>query len=112
MKKIKLLMMSIAFAGFTGCAHSVMRGSVAMKISANEAHVCLGKGEIEAGDRVRLFRNVCTGKGVGDRDIGRGSCEKKEIGMGSVQEVLNSHYSIVKFDQGVQFEEGTFVEKK
>ena len=100
-------------AGLSGCAHSVMRGSVAMKTSENEAHVCMGKGEVAAGDRVTLYQNVCVGKG-GNRSggAGGGSCEKKEVGMGSVQEVLNEHYSVVKFDQGVKFEEGSFVEKK
>lgn len=112
MKTLIFLITAMMVAGLSGCAHSVMRGSVAMKISENEAHVCLGKGEIAVGDRVTLYRNACVGKGGGSRSGGGGgSCEKKEVGMGSVQEVLNQHYSVVRFDQGVQFEEGSFVEK-
>ena len=113
MKTSTLILASLTILGLSGCAHGIMRGSVAMKTSDNEAHVCLGKGEVKAGDRVALFRNVCAGKGGGIRGGGGGgSCEKRELGKGTVQEVLNEHYSVVKFDPGIQFEEGTFVEKQ
>ena len=96
----------------SGCAHGLMRGSVAMKTSENEAHVCLGKGEVKAGDRVQVFRNVCPARSGGKYGGGGGLCRKEEVGSGTVEEVLNDHYSVVKFDPGVPFEEGTFVEKK
>ncbi|MGE3681008.1 MAG: hypothetical protein AB7G93_04720 [Bdellovibrionales bacterium] len=113
MKHMRTSLTIAALIALSGCAHGVMRGSVAMKTNDNEAHVCMGKGEVKAGDRVTLFRNVCTAKGGGTRyGGGGGSCEKRELGMGTVQEVLNEHYSVVKFDSGIQFEEGTFVEKK
>ena len=66
-----------------------------MKTSDDEAHVCLGKG---GGGRA--------GSG------GYGSCEMKELGMGTVKEIINEHYSVVKFDSGVPFEEGTVVERR
>ena len=109
---MKTLILLVMIAGFSGCAHNVMRGSVAMKISDNEAHVCLGKGEVAVGDRVTLFRNACVGAAGTSGDRGGASCEKKEVGMGSVQRILNQHYSVVKFDQDVQFDEGSFVEKR
>jgi hypothetical protein len=109
MKKNLFLVMVLAAIGLSGCAHGIMRGSVAMKISDTEAHVCMGRGEVMAGDRVKLFKSVCVGK---DRSGRSASCEKKELGMGTVEEVLNDHYSVVKFDQGVQFEEGAIVEKQ
>lgn len=112
MKKLTLVFSIVMIAGLSGCAHKVMRGTVAMKTSENEAHVCMGKGEVAVGDKVTLFRNECVGKGVGDRPGGGGTCEKKEVGSGMVQEVLNQHYSVVRFAQGVQFEEGSFVEKR
>ena len=97
--------------GLSGCAHSVMRGTVAMKTGDDEAHVCLGKGEVKSGDRVNIFKNVCTGKGASIRLTGTvGSCEIKDLGMGTVKDIINDHYSVVKFDPGVQFEEGTMVE--
>ena len=112
MKASMILTTIMIAAGLSGCAHSVMRGSVAMKTSDNEAHVCLGKGEVAVGDRVALFKNVCVGTGGTSGDRGGPSCEKKEVGMGSVQKILNQHYSVVKFDQGVQFDEGSVVEKR
>lgn len=113
MNKLVLLATTVIFTGLSGCAHQAMRGSIAMKTGENEAHVCLGKGEVKAGDRVAVYRNVCVAKGGGTRTSGpAGSCEKKEVGMGSVLEVLNDHYSVVKFDAGVQPEEGLVVEKK
>lgn len=98
----------------TGCAHGLMRGSVAMKVSDTEAHVCMDKTEAKVGDRVTLFKNACTGSSGGIR-TGLGaprSCEKVQLGQGTVTEILNNHYSVVKFDAGVPFEEGTFVEKR
>ena len=31
------------------CAHSLMRGSVVMKISDHQAHICMGRGEVAQG---------------------------------------------------------------
>ncbi len=84
-----------------------------MKTSADEAHVCLGQGEVKTGDRVNIFKNVCTGRGTSVRISGTaGSCEMKELGMGTVKDIINDHYSVVKFDPGVIFEEGTLVERR
>lgn len=96
------------------CAHSGMRGGVAMKTTENEAHVCLGDREAKVGDRVTAFTNICPPRGGrpsdgGARDV---TCEKRKIGEGTVTALLNEHYSVVKFDDGVQFDEGTFVEKR
>ena len=97
-----------------GCAHGLMRGSVAMKVSDTEAHVCMDNTEAKVGDRVTLYKNNCPTTGGGARSgLGAGGrCEKVELGQGSVTEILNQHYSVVKFDPGVPFEEGTFVEKR
>lgn len=98
----------MAMLSFAGCAHSTMRGSVAMK-DGDEAHVCLGDKEVKAGDRVALFQNQCTRGGgkVGAAD----PCHKVKVGGGEVIRTLNEHYSIVKVDSGVPFQEGTVVEK-
>src|SRR5689334_10544955 len=108
MKVKSCLVLAATIVALSGCAHSVMRGTVAMKTSDSEAHVCMGKGEVNASDRVTLFRNVCAAGSPRRRVL----CEKREIGKGTVQGVLNEHYSVVKFDPGVEFEEGTFVEKR
>jgi hypothetical protein len=112
MMRIKNLVTSTLLLVATGCAHGTMRGSVAMKASNDEAHVCLGNNEVKAGDRVTLFKNVCT-RNQGDAQIESfQSCEKVRLGSGTVERILNEHYSLVKVDQGVSFEEGTVVEKQ
>lgn len=93
----------------SGCAHSAMRGSVAMKTSENEAHVCMDKSEAKVGEKVRLFTSKCAPKGSPKTKDGS-YCEKVYLGDGVVTANLNDHYSVVKFDDGVKFEEGTFVE--
>lgn len=113
MKMKKFTLVLIASIGLSSCAHSVMRGTVAMKTSSDEAHVCLGQGEVKAGDRVTLIKNVCSGKASSiDGGAGGRTCQLKQLGMGTVQSILNDHYSVVKFDQGVPFEEGTLVERR
>lgn len=98
-----------ALALMMGCAHGTMRGSVAMKVSENEAHVCLGDNEVKAGDKVTLFRSECD-PNSGQGKAGR-SCKKIKLGEGTVEKTFNEHYSQVKVNSGVPFEEGTIVEK-
>lgn len=96
-----------------GCAHSAhTRGSVALKHSAQEADICLGKDEVKPGDRVSLFKNVCKPRSrKGSEDIEYSSCTKTKLGEGRVMQVLDGHYSTINVDSGVSFEEGAIVEK-
>ena len=82
-----------------------------MKASEDEAHVCLGNNEVKTGDKVNLFKNICTSKGRA-ADGGGAGCEKRFLGEGEVSQILNQHYSVVKVAKGVPFEEGTIVEKQ
>lgn len=97
----------------SGCTHGLMRGSVAMKVSDTEAHVCIDNSEAKVGERVTLYKNKCPSKANSSR-LGLSSerCEKLYLGQGTITEILNQHYSVVKFDPGVLFEEGTFIEKR
>lgn len=116
MKVWNLAVFGIATFSLVGCAsHSMMRGSVAMKTSDREAHVCLGDDNVKVGDRVAAFRNECKSTGVegGEKRGGRSvSCKLEKLGGGKVVSILNSHYSTVEFDQGVNFNEGTVVQKE
>lgn len=103
-KVLGLLILSISMAG---CAHSVMRGSIAMKVSDTEAHVCMNNDEVKVGDKVELYSNVCTPSKI----KGQFPCKKVSKGYGAVEEILNEHYSLVKFEQGIKFGEGDFVER-
>ena len=100
------LMMLIA-----SCSHAG-RGSVAMKVNDREAHVVLGKNEVKVGDRIIAFYNDCQNKDMGTGRMYGTPCVKTKLGGGIITQVLNDHYSVVEFDEGVKFTEGTFVEKQ
>ena len=113
MKKCFIVMILASLV--TGCAtHSTMRGGVELKVSDSEAHVCLGTGEVKEGDKVIAFYNDCQNKTGGGLNSGAYGtpCVKTKLGEGKITKVLNDHYSVVEFDEGVKFTEGTFVEKK
>jgi hypothetical protein len=115
MNTFRLLIAVLSISILTGCAHGMMRGSVAMKGDNQEAHVCLGDKEVKAGDHVILYKNVCSGASDYGSRTGEGSdsiCTKVKLGQGVVKRTLNEHYSIVKVDPGVDFKEGTIVEKE
>ena len=107
LRSIALALYFFAATATTGCAggHSMMRGSVVMKIDPTTAHVCLGNGEVAVNDKVRLYKNVCK---QGDR---RPICTRETVAEGKVTEVLDDHYSVVTFAAGTTFEEGNTVEK-
>ena len=96
-----------------GCAHQTMRGSVAMKVAEDSAHVCLGENEVKVGDKVALFNNQCSPPIDANRVGGRRAnlCTKVKAGEGIVTDVLNEHYSEVKFNKEAKFQEGSVVEK-
>ena len=110
-----LLLVILSLAALEGCAHSTMRGTVAMKINDEEAHVCMGEGEVKPGDAVALYENVCTAprgpNRIGD-GISSGGCTKKRLGEGRIVSILNSHYSLMKANPGSTFKEGTIVERQ
>lgn len=89
----------------TSCATSVHRGVVAMKIDENTAHVGLSQNEVNIGDHVELYSNKCRYKKAEQ------SCEKVSKGHGTVTSIINNDYVTIKFDSGVSFQEGDFIEK-
>ena len=111
MKTIKGLSLLITIA-LVGCAHSTMRGTVAMKANDEEAHVCMGEKEVKPGDKVALFKNVCLSPKAAQGGGGVAGCHKEKLGEGEVTRTLNEHYSVVKVNPGVPFQEGTIVEKE
>lgn len=106
-----LSLVGLGLAGLLfGCAHSAMRGSVAMKATDEEVHVCMGEGEVKAGDRVAFLLSRCP-RG-GPKEIRKRVCDKLfKLGEGEVIRVLNEHYSIVRPNPGFKVEEGMVVEK-
>jgi hypothetical protein len=105
--KAKLALAIGSVALLAGCATSLHRGVVAMKVDDSIAHVGLNKGEAAAGDHVQLYGNQCTPRIKGEAR----TCTKVQKGHGTVTEVLGDNYVAVKFEPGVKFEEGDFIEK-
>ncbi len=91
----------------SSCASQLHRGVIAMKIDESTAHVGLNKGEVSVGDHVELYGNKCKRATKGSEQ----NCEKVSKGHGTVTEVLNDNYAAVRFDNGVAFQEGDFIEK-
>lgn len=103
----KKIILIIGVLVMSSCASQLHRGVVAMKISDDTAHVGLSKNEVQVGDHVELYGNKCT-------NIGRNkehSCEKISKGHGTITQILSDNYAAVRFDQGVTFQEGDFIEK-
>ena len=108
MKVFKKLLMIIMVFAISSCAsHSVMRGSVVMKMSSDSAHVCLGSNEVKKGDRVVAFKHSCSQGTVGHPNHNLSNsentpCVREKLGSGTVVKTLNDHYSEVKFDSDDQ----------
>lgn len=115
MERRNILTLAMVMA-LAGCAVTAHRGSVAMKINDRQAHICMGKGEVKAGDRVVLFRNECSSPSSPQLKNNLSAanpkaCRRIMLGEGRVVEPLNDHYSVIQVDPGVVFEEGAIVEK-
>ncbi len=107
--KTKYLVAIITLSIVTGCTGTVHRGVVAMKISDTKAHVCLNKDEVEVGNKIKIYRSVCTPtSGI---KSGAPSCKKQLVGTGAVTEILNEHYSVVSVAAGTDLKEGDLVER-
>ena len=98
----------------SACGHGTMRGSVVMKISDTEAHVCMGRGEVRAGDPVVLVRHACwllATTGALQYGVPSETCRRQVAARGQVVRVLGDHYSVVRFPKGTRMAEGNTVEK-
>ena len=93
------------FVAVAGCSHAMMRGSVVMKASDTDAHVCLGRGEIAVGDHVHLLHNDCS------RASKLIQCQRVPVADGEVVQLFNDHYSLVRFPAGTAFAEGDTIER-
>ena len=93
----------------SGCGVTAARGTVAMKIDDIVAHVSVGNKEVSVGDRMSLFRNEC--EKIRPVRSARSQCKLVKLGEGTVIEVFNEHYSAIKFEHTLSYQEGDLVEK-
>jgi len=104
MNPTKSLLCALFFVSACGTSHAAMRGSVVMKVTDTDAHVCLAEGQAAVGEHVRLYQHRCTTAGRAT------TCEKVAVADGVVTELLNEHYSTVRFPAGTTIAEGDTVE--
>jgi hypothetical protein len=107
--KLNLIAVCLLLAA-SACSTMTHRGVVAMKISSDQAHVGAGKNDLSVGDHVELYKNICRATNNKNADFDS-ACVKKLLGHGTVTSLINDDYSVVKFDQGVEFSEGDMIEK-
>ena len=101
---VPALISSIVLVSACATGHTAMRGSVVMKVTDTDAHVCLAEGEAHVGDHVRLYKHICNSSGK------RTTCEKVAVADGEVTGLISEHYSTVRFPAGTTFAEGYTVE--
>ena len=126
MKKIFIISMILILSG---CAHTFMRGTVAKKISAKKAVICLGSNDVKVGNIVKFEESVCShSAGIGNPTVheladagsiggytehtgyGQSQCELINLGRGKVTRLINDHYSVVETNGDFRFKESTQVQ--
>jgi hypothetical protein len=95
-----------------GCAPTVKRGVVAMKINEQRVHVTLGKDDVSVGDQVTFYQNVCQPEIGTSKPPNPGRrCEKEYAGKGTVVSQLGDKFSDIEVAQGATISEGYVVER-
>jgi len=108
----KNLLMLAILVFLSSCAHTFMRGTVAMKLDDKKAHICLGNNDVKLGDKVEFFQNQCSDIRIGTKEGGDiKECRLQKVGQGNITKLLNSHYSEVETDGTFKIKEGGLVQK-
>lgn len=74
-----------------------------MKIDSAVSHLRMPENSVRVGDQVRFMRKRCSGSGKLIH------CDEVLVGEGTIAELLNSHYSVVRVGRA-EVEEGHTVE--
>lgn len=95
-----------------GCVpqSSIARGTIIMKVTHEESHIDLGEGVVHVGDNVTVLREECPDSLVGKSiaAVRAAHCTIREIGEGTVTEMLGNGYSRITTNRTAQ--EGDIVE--
>jgi hypothetical protein len=110
MSRTGISFIALAFATLAACAtgHEAMNGTVVMKVSETEAHVCIFGKDAPVGAQVQLFRHNCEMKGGATPN--RYECTKQQVAIGKIATKMGGHYALVTFPQGTKIEDGYTVE--
>lgn len=87
------------------CA-GVKKGSVSKKIDARSAEIYMEEKEVKPGDRIEAFYFDCS-----YRMVPESHCLHTRTGLGTVKKNLDDQTSLVEFQDGSVFKEGTFIQK-
>ena len=96
--KITRSFVAIGICLLAACAAATPRGVVVMRISVDEAHVCIRREDVKVGQKVDLYRNVCK-RSPAKPVLSR--CDLRRSGAGRITERLNDHYAVVRVEGGV-----------
>ena len=126
---MKMFFIISIFTILSGCAHTFMRGTVAKKVSAKRAVICLGSNDVKVGNVIKFEESVCShSTAIGNPTVheladaggyggytehtgyGQSQCEFINLGRGKVTKLINDHYSIVETNGDFQFKESTQVQ--
>ena len=105
------LLLSFVFVSIfsVSCAskHTMMKGSVAMKLEESKGVACLFGEEPSVGAKLTLFNNDCTGTKGKEGGV---SCRMVKSGSATITRMINDHYAEFETDGGVSFVEGSIIE--
>lgn len=104
----KNLMLLNVLLILASCAsrHTLMRGSVAMKVTESTGIACLESNQVKVGDTLTLLNNDCTGSKGKE---GSASCKLVPGGKVEVTRIVNDHYSEFKTLEAASFAEGSIL---
>ena len=104
---INLTLAGLGLAVAACSSTGVHRAPVLMKLENNNFHIGMGAGEVQVGNHVQMFREVCK---YSPKSKGEANCKREELGHGEITQVLSSQYSVVTVPDASKIKEGDLVE--
>ena len=112
--KGKITALILILGTMYSCAsrHTMMQGTVAMKIDNSSGIACMEANQMKVGNTLYLYNNDCSGKEASPRE-GKGiSCKLVKVGQVEVTRLVNDHYSEFKTLTNTSFSEGSVIKDK
>ncbi len=110
-KFMKTVLLILFVTSLVSCAskHTMMRGSVALKIDENKGIACLESDQVRPGMKLTLLNNDCNQNSTLGKD-GIPNCRLVEAGVVEVTRIINDHYSEFKTLSDAKFSEGSIIQ--
>lgn len=106
---LKFVFLSLFSLSLVSCAskHTMMKGTVALKVNETKGIACLFGKEPKEGDKLILFTNDCTS--VSGKS-GTAHCRMVKGGDATITKMLNDHYAEFEVSSGTSFSEGSILD--